>query len=137
MKRSSLVLATMLVSAALPAVASAHVVDAQTRVSIGRTPQGVVPPGTRVVVSGRLHSAARAVCTGRKVIRLYLVRRGPDRLLARDVTDAQGGYRFVRRPRADVRVYARFAASFASSYGHQHTCRSDSSRAILIDVRRR
>lgn len=124
-------------SAAFPAFAAAHLVDERTRLSINRVPARLVSPGARVVIFGRLRSAAGQTCTRRKVIRLMLMRRGPDRLLARDVTDAEGEYRFVRRPRGDQRVYARFSGSFESNYGHQHACHSDNSRTIFINVRGR
>jgi hypothetical protein len=132
-----LIVVAVSISVALPALASAHVVDARTRLSIARVPAGSVKPGTRVTVFGRLRSAAGAICFRRKLIRLYAVRRGPDRLLAAHVTNAEGRYRFVRRPRSDTRVYVRFPGSFMSNYGHEHVCRSSSSRAILLDVRGR
>lgn len=135
MKKALIILVA--VGAAFPTLAAAHVIDAQTQVSISRAPTGSVRPGTRVVIFGRLRSAAGATCIRRKVIRLMLVRPGPDRLLATDLTDAEGEYRFVRRPRSDQRVYARFAGTFASSYGHAHACHSDNSRRLFINVRRR
>jgi hypothetical protein len=135
--KKTLVITLASVAVVFPAIAAAHVVDAQTSLSINRVPARVIDPGTRVVIFGRLRSSAGETCIRRKVIRLMLVRSGPDRLLATDVTDAEGEYRFVRRPRSDQRVYTRFAGSFESSYEHAHACRSDNSRAILINVRGR
>jgi hypothetical protein len=129
-----LVTVVALIAGAGAGAAGAHVVDARTTVTIARIPAGKIDPGTRVVVYGRLRSAA-AVCRQRKVIELHERRRGADPVLARDRTDAEGEYRFVLRPRRDLVVYARFAGSFTSSYGHQHRCRADNSRAIQIAVR--
>lgn len=120
--------------AAPPAVALAHVDDERTTVATGRNPS-VVRAGARVVVFGRIRSA-EARCVARKVVRIYRALPGRDRLVGGDVTSASGVYTVSLRPRFDMRVYARFAGSFAASYGHQHRCRGDNSRPLLIDVRR-
>jgi hypothetical protein len=124
------------IGAAGAGTAAAHVVDARTQVTIARVPGGKIDPRQRVVVFGRLRSAA-AVCPRRKLIQLRERRRGVDPVLARDRTDAEGEYRFVLRPRRNLILYTRFAGSFASSYGHRHRCRADNSRTIRINVRRR
>jgi hypothetical protein len=132
--RPLLVAVVALIAGAGAGAASAHVIDARTNVTIARVPGGKIDPGRRVVVYGSLRSAA-ATCRGRKFIELRERRRGVDPVLARDRTDADGEYRFVLRPRRDLVVYARFAGSLVSSYGHRHRCRSDNSRAIRIALR--
>lgn len=132
--RPLLVTVSALIAGVGAGAAGAHVIDASTRVTIARVPGGKIDPGERVVVFGRLASAA-ATCRRRKMIELRERRPGDDPVLASDRTDAEGEYRFVLRPRRDVSVYARFAGSFVSSYGHQHRCRGDNSRTIRIDVR--
>lgn len=126
--------AVALVAFVCAGAAGAHVIDATTNVTIQRVPGGKVDPGERVVVFGKLRSSA-AVCRRREVIQLRRQRPGKDPVLARDTTDAEGEYRFVLRPRETIVVYARFAGSFESSYGHEHRCGGDNSRAIRIVVR--
>ena len=117
------------------APASAHVFDEQTSLTIRQSPARTAGPGSRVVISGRLVSG-RPGCRAGKVIRLFLSRRGADRLLARDLTDADGDYRFVRRPASTQRVYVVFSQTLASSYGHSHRCRGSRSATARIRVAR-
>jgi hypothetical protein len=121
---------------AVAGTAGAHVVDAKTRLTIARVPQGKVDSRERVVVFGRLRSQA-AICRRGKLVKLRERRRGFDPVLARDRTDAEGEYRFVLRPRRDLVLYAHFGGALRTSYGHRHRCRLDNSPIIRIDVRRR
>jgi hypothetical protein len=132
-----LVLSTVLLLAAVLATgAQAHVSEVATSVSARDVPAGVVAPGTRVVVAGRINSA-RSACEGGKLVKLFVRRPGADRVLATDRTDGDGEFSFALRPNADLVVYARFGGSQVSSYGHRHLCRGDSSAALRIDVRGR
>lgn len=125
----------LLVAAAclFAAPAPAHVFDAQTSLTIRHSPAGGRPPESRVVISGRLVSH-RPVCRAGKVVRLFLSRRGADRLLARDTTDSKGDYRFVRRPPRAQRVYVVVARSLTSSYGHSHRCGASRSATTSIPI---
>jgi hypothetical protein len=134
--RRFLLTAVALIAFVCAGAASAHVIDARTQLTIDRVPGGKVDPGKRVVVFGKLRSSA-TVCRPRKLIELRERRPGRDPVLDKDRTDAEGEYRFVLRPKRDLVVYARFAGTLTSSYGHRHRCRGDNSRRIRIDVRKR
>jgi len=62
------------------------------------------------------------------------VRPGPDRLLAKDRTDSEGEYIFVRHPRRDQHVYTRFSGFFQTSYGHSHRCLASRSASLFVNV---
>lgn len=138
MKRIVALLVTVGLSASLlvtgvAGIAWAHVFEKQPRVTIDRSPAGTVSPGERVVIFGKVKSGQDVCKVGRK-IRLMLKRPGPDKLLETDVTDGNGEYRFVRRPRKDQTVYTRLPRFFESSYGHSHECLRALSRDLSIDV---
>jgi hypothetical protein len=121
------------VGLALAAVAAAHVFTSSPSLSIAKVPAGATAPGTRIIVYGKIHSG-RALCRANRNVRLFRVRPGADRLLATDVTDREGEYSFVLRPRRDRRVYTRISRLSRSSYLHQHVCRADRSRTLFINV---
>jgi hypothetical protein len=123
-------LATLGIGAAV-----AHVFEADTTLTINKAPTGVTNAGATVVIFGKLKSP-RPACRADKLIRLLRVRPGPDRVLARDRTDDEGEYLFVRHPRRDQKVYTRFSGTFSSSYGHSHRCFGDRSPSIRINVDR-
>lgn len=135
MKRLS-ILAALVVSAVTAAAAQAHVFQANTKVSIGKSPSGVVDPGDRVVVHGQVNSARQA-CESGKLVQVLERRPGADRVLASDRTDGDGEYRVSIRPREDLVVYASFDGSTQRSYGHSHRCNGDDSRQLRINVRGR
>lgn len=117
---------------ALP-TALAHVFEAHPGLAIHRIPAGVVEPGERVRVFGRLRTG-RSICRQDRVVRLLMVRPGRDRLLATDRTDAEGEYLFILRPRRNMTVYTVVRRSLETSYGHSHDCRRARSKNLSISV---
>ena len=120
-------------SLALAAIAGAHVFSAAPSLSIGKVPAGATSPGARIIVFGKVHSG-RTFCREDRVVRLFRVRPGADRLLATDLTDREGEYSFQRRPGGDQRVYTRVGSRMETSYGHSHQCAADRSRNLFINV---
>jgi hypothetical protein len=118
---------------AFASVAVAHTFFATPSLTIHKAPFGATSPGARVVVHGRIISG-RSFCKANRVVRLFRVRPGPNRLLATDRSDSEGEYRFIRHPRRDQRVYTRIRARSSSSYGHSHNCAADRSRNRFINV---
>lgn len=116
--------------------AVAHTFASNTSLTINKIPTSATRPGARVLIYGRLRSF-RATCRANKVVKLIRVRPGPDLVLARDTTDAEGEYRFVRRPSRDQTVYTRFAGTLRTSYGHSHRCRADRSTSLFVNIRGR
>jgi hypothetical protein len=114
--------------------AGAHVFTANTSLSIHKAPIGATAPGADVSIFGKLRSP-RASCRVDKVVKLFKVLDGPDKLLAMDRTDAEGTYGFVRRPVRDFKVYTKFSGSLVTSYGHSHECLPSKSSRLLIDVK--
>lgn len=135
MKRILALLVSVGLSASLlvAGVAWADVFENQPRVKIDRSPAGTVSPGERVVIFGKVKSG-QDVCKAGREVQLMRRQPGPDKLLETDVTDGDGEYRFVRRPRKDQTVYTRLARFFESSYGHSHECLRATSRDLFIDV---
>jgi hypothetical protein len=115
--------------------AVAHTFSADTNLTIRKTPRGITAVGARVAIHGRLRSA-RASCRVNKVVKLMRVRPGPDLLLARDRTDSEGEYLFIRHPRRDQTVYTKFSGTFRTSYGHSHRCQRSRSDRRFINVNR-
>jgi hypothetical protein len=118
---------------AFASVAVAHTFFATPSLTIHKAPFGATSPGARVVVHGRIISG-RSFCKANRVVRLFRVRPGPNRLLATDRSDSEGEYRFIRHPRRDQRVYTRIRARSSTSYGHSHNCAADRSRNRFINV---
>jgi hypothetical protein len=122
------------VATAFAGTAIAHNFVANTSLTIHKVPTGVTSPGADVVIYGTLRSP-RSFCQDNMVIRLMKVRPGADKLLARDRTDREGEYMFVRGPRHDQTVYTRFRGFFESSYGHSHRCVASRSSNLVINVK--
>jgi hypothetical protein len=118
---------------AFASVAVAHTFFATPSLTIHKAPFGATSPGARVVVHGRIISG-RSFCKANRVVRLFRVRPGPNRLLATDRSDSEGEYRFIRHPRRDQRVYTRIRARSFNTYGHSHNCAADRSRNRFINV---
>jgi hypothetical protein len=125
--------AFFLLATVLPGTALAHNFVANTSLSIHKVPGGVTNRGATIIVYGKLGSA-RAFCRDNMVVKLMKVRPGADKLLAKDRTDGEGEYIFVRNPRRDQRVYTRFSGFLQTSYGHSHRCRHSRSVNLLINV---
>jgi hypothetical protein len=137
MARRILALVVVLVAVvmAFPGVSAAHNVTIGTKVSKSKLPRGALRPGQRVIVFGRV-GAIDAVC--KSLVSVELMRKvpGADRVLQSDVTDAEGEYYFLRRPRGDQRVYVRFAGFQDIVADHSHTCGGSVSSEFMLDVRR-
>ncbi len=127
------VAATFLLVSILASSAMAHNFVANTSLSIHKSPTGVTHPGHDVVIFGKLHSGHHS-CEVHKVVRLMKKRSGPDKLLAKDRTDTEGDYSFLRNPSHDLTVYTRFKGSLATSYGHSHECLASRSSNLFINV---
>jgi hypothetical protein len=118
---------------AFASVAVAHTFFATPSLTIHKAPFGATSPGARVVVHGRIISG-RSFCKANRVVRLFRVRPGPNRLLATDRSDSEGEYVFIRHPRRDQRVYTRIRARSSNGYGHSHNCAAARSRNRFINV---
>jgi hypothetical protein len=118
---------------AFASVAAAHTFFATPAITIHKSPIGATSPGARVIIYGRIRSAY-GFCRANRVVRLFRVRPGPDALLALDLTDREGEYLFIRRPRRDQTVYTRIRARSFTSYGHSHNCAAARSRNLFINV---
>jgi hypothetical protein len=123
MKRiaASVIDGVFLITTVVVGTAVAHTVVAGTSLTIHKAPRGPTNAGAKIVIFGRLRSA-RPACRSNKLVKLFRVRPGADRLLARDRTDLEGDYRFVRHPRRDQTVYTRFSGTLNSTYPHSHRC---------------
>jgi hypothetical protein len=130
---SGAIVGVFLLTTVAVGAAFAHTFAADTSLTIAKVPSGATQAGAKVVIYGRLRSA-NATCRSNKVVKLMRVRPGPDKLLARDRTDAEGEYLFVRNPGRDQTVYTRFSGTFTSTYPHSHRCRSDRSRSLFVNV---
>lgn len=130
----SAAVAAFLLATVLPGTALAHTFVANTTLSIHKVPGGVTTRGATVIVYGKLGSP-RPLCRNDMVVKLMRVRPGPDQILARDRTDREGEYIFVRHPLRDQHVYTRFSGFFQTSYGHSHRCRPSRSVNVFINVR--
>ena len=125
--------AFILLATVLPGTALAHTFVASTNLSINKVPGGVTNRGATVIVYGKLKSS-HALCRNNMVVKLMKVRPGADKLLAKDRTDEEGEYIFVRNPRRDARVYTRFPGFLQESYGHSHRCQGSRSSSVRINV---
>ena len=126
-------IAAFVLATVLPGTALAHTFVASTSLTIHKVPVGITNPGATVIVYGKLRSP-RPLCRNDMVVKLMRVRPGPDRLLAKDRTDSEGEYIFVRHPRRDQHVYTRFSGFFQTSYGHSHRCLASRSASLFINV---
>jgi hypothetical protein len=117
----------------------AHVATFDTKLTIEKSPHHAVHPRDRVLIMGKLKPKA---CRKHKVIRLMKVKKGRDKVLAKDRTDREGEYLFKLHPRRTLKVYTRFRGSvttgynYGTYYGHSHTCNPSRSDTVKIRVRR-
>ena len=79
---------------------------------------------------GRVHSAG-TVCVVHRKVRLYRVRRGPDKLLGSDRSDAHGAWKVRVRPLSSGAYYARVKRFASAALGF--VCRGDRSRLAAVD----
>lgn len=128
-----LVIVASVSALAFASVAVAHTFFATPSITIHKAPFGATSPGARVVVHGRIISG-RNFCKVNRVVRLFRVRPGPNRLLATDRSDSEGEYVFSRHPRRDQTLYTRIRARSSTSYGHSHNCAAARSRNRFINV---
>jgi hypothetical protein len=135
MKRvaASVTVGVFLFTTVVVGAAVAHTYVAETSLSIHKEPLGPTQAGAKVFIFGRLKSP-RTACRSNRWVKLMRVVPGPDNAMARDKTDGDGNYRFVRHPLRDQTVYVRFFGSFRSSIGHSHRCLSNRSRIRFIDI---
>lgn len=118
---------------ALPVSSMAHSVSLGTKLSRTKLPRQVLRPGQRVVIFGQL-SAVDAVCESGLPIQLVKRVPGADRTLETDITDTEGEYSFLRRPRGDQRLYVSFDGIESVVTDHLHTCGGAVSKEILLKV---
>lgn len=116
-----------------PLSAGAHVSTAGTSLSIKKAPGPPIDRGDKLVVFGKLKSSD-ATCINAKTVNLFRKKRGPDKNLGSDLTDAEGEYRFKLRPRRSMKLYTRFNGTVTTSYGHSHTCQASQSKTIRARV---
>jgi hypothetical protein len=116
-----------------PLSAGAHVSTAGTSLSIKKAPGPPIDRGDKLVVFGKLKSSD-ATCKTGKTVNLFRKKRGPDKNLGSDLTDAEGEYRFKLRPRRTMKLYTRFNGTVTTSYGHSHTCQASQSKTIRVIV---
>jgi hypothetical protein len=60
---------------------------------------------------------------------------GNDRVLQTDMTDTEGEYSFLRRPRGDQRLYVRFVGLQEVVPDHLHSCAASVSKQFDLNVR--
>ena len=132
--RKSLLIVAAAIGLVLAAIAGAHIFTASPQLTIAKVPEGTTARGAKTIVYGRIVSS-RSFCKANRRVRLFRVRPGLDRFLGSDLTDREGEYRFVRRPRRDQTVYTVIVRRVSTSYGHSHICRADRSRNLRINVR--
>jgi hypothetical protein len=79
---------------------------------------------------GRVHSPS-TVCVVHRKVRLYRSRRGPDKLLGSDRSDAHGAWKVRIRPLSSGAYYARVKRFASAALGF--VCRPDRSRLAAVD----
>jgi hypothetical protein len=116
---------------ALGGVATAHTRSFDTSLSIDRSPDGAVAPGTVVRFSGELSSGKRACITNSR-IRLIQIGEG---VVGSDRTNGQGRYVIRERVEETARFRVRYAGEVLNStHPHNHTCEASSSSRIRVRV---
>jgi hypothetical protein len=124
------VLITMVLSI-FGGVASAHTRSFETSLSIDRSPDGAVAPGTVVTFSGELSSGKKACITNSR-IRLIQIGEG---VVGRDRTDGQGRYLIRERVNETARFRVRYAGEVLNgTHPHSHVCEGSSSSRIRVRV---
>lgn len=121
------------VLALAPSSSQAHDMTATTSLSRFKVPGGPTFRGDKIVILGRLKSAD-ATCNAGVTVGLYRLERAGERLLARDLTDAEGEYVFQRRPRHGQMLVVKFEGFTQSVTGHQHACGGSRSRDTSIKL---
>lgn len=132
MKRLILVVVAA-VTLVFVATAAANTWVVSPNISIKKSPVGTTNAGSKVLVYGKVNSSKR-LCKEDRTVKLFRVRQGSDKLLAQDLTDADGEYGFARHPNNDQKVYTKIASLHQVSYGHDHTCRKARSENKKINV---
>jgi hypothetical protein len=119
-------------SVVLVGIASAHVTETDTNLSIKRSPGGQVSPGEEVIVFGKLKPPK---CRLGQKVKVFEVQPGDDALLGSDNLDADGEYGIAITPTSDMKVYAKVKKAFiVNDYEHTHKCKKDKSPTIKINV---
>jgi hypothetical protein len=128
-------LPAILLLLAIPGTAGAHILTAETFFSRRKAPPGVVESGETVAIFGKLKSSA-GECFVSQTVFLMRRQKGPDKTLARDVTDVEGEYIFQRRPRRNQKWYVRYHGYLLQDPSHTHNCLGTRSRVVKIRVER-
>jgi hypothetical protein len=118
---------------ALPTGSGAHTVSSATKISKAKLPRGTLGPGQRVIVFGRL-TGLDPVCESGRPVQLMRRVPGNDRVLQTDMTDTEGEYYFLRRPRGDQRLYVRFVGLQEVIPDHLHSCAASVSAQFDLKV---
>ena len=134
MKRLILLLA--IVGGTLSAgAAAATFFDDSPTIRIDRIPAGTVKPGQRVLIYGRILSDHR-FCRQERKIQLRDVRGKSSHWISNDITDRDGEYRFVIRPKDSMTLFTHIAGLTQENYGGADTCDSATSSDLRVVVRR-
>ena len=111
---------------AMAALMAAPAVDAHTFTGSTSTTIGYA----RGAFRGRISSNVASCKIGRTV-RLYKVKKGPDRLLGKTKSNRRGKWSIARAKRRG-RYYAKVAGRQAGTYGHNHRCAAATSATLRI-----
>lgn len=133
MKRLILVVVAA-VTLVLVATAAAHTFVTSPNISIKKSPTGKTKAGKKVLVYGKV-SSSHKTCKDNRNVKLFRVRQGSDKLLAKDRSDADGEYGFARHPNKTQTVYTKIASKHKVSYPHDHKCRKARSENKKIKVK--
>jgi hypothetical protein len=137
LRRIVVILGSLLILGAVPTASEAHDVSTGTKISKSKLPRGGLRAGQRVIIFGRV-AAIDAACYAGVTVNLNRRVPGADRILQTDITDPEGEYFFLRRPRGDQRLYTSFLGFdkvFTDSTGtHHHTCGGSASPEFRLNV---
>lgn len=112
-------------------VASAHTRSFNTSLSINRSPDGSVDPGTVVTFSGKL-SSGKDACINNSKIKLIEIGEG---VVGSDRTNRNGRYEIDERVDETARFRTRYAGEVLNAtHPHNHTCDASSSERIRVRV---
>jgi hypothetical protein len=127
------VVGLILLSAIAMPDALAHTFVADSTISIGSTPKSPVEKGTDVLIFGKVRSD-HASCKKGRVVELFRVKSGQDKLLGKDKTDADGEYGFDRTIKRDQKFRTKVLRRLDASYSHSHDCKGAGSSKLVIRV---
>jgi hypothetical protein len=127
------VVGVILLSAIAMPNALAHTFVAGSTISIASTPKGPVEKGTDVLIFGKVGSD-HSSCKKGRVVELFKVRSGHDKLLGKDRTDADGEYGFRRTIKRNQAFRTKVLRRLDTSYGHSHDCKGAGSSKLVIQV---